>query len=57
VHGDFNRIMTTAFNGASNVVQQGGLAILDDEGLAEIQVRREGGRGRGREGGMQHVFV
>jgi len=57
VHGDFNRIMTTAFNGASNVVQQGGLAILDDEGLAEIQVRREGGRGGGMEGGMQHVFV
>ena len=38
VKQDFNRIMTTAFNGASNVVQQGGLAILDDEGLAEIQV-------------------
>lgn len=36
VKQDFNRIMTTAFNGASNVVQQGGLAILDDEGLQEI---------------------
>ncbi|GAB5031154.1 ll-diaminopimelate aminotransferase [Nannochloropsis oceanica] len=37
VHSDFNRIMGTAFNGASNVVQPGGLAILDDEGMAEIQ--------------------
>jgi len=37
VKQDFNRIMTTAFNGASNVVQQGGLAILDDEGLKEIE--------------------
>jgi LL-diaminopimelate aminotransferase len=37
VHSDFNRIMTTAFNGASNIVQQGGLAILDDEGLKEMQ--------------------
>jgi LL-diaminopimelate aminotransferase len=36
VHQDFNRIMTTAFNGASNIVQQGGLAILDDAGLKEI---------------------
>lgn len=33
---DFNRVMTTAFNGASNIVQQGGLACLDKEGLAEI---------------------
>ena len=36
VHQDFNRIMTTAFNGASNIVQQGGLAILDDAGIKEI---------------------
>ena len=28
--------MTTAFNGASNIVQSGGLACLDDEGLKEI---------------------
>lgn len=28
--------MTTAFNGASNIVQNGGLACLDDEGLKEI---------------------
>jgi LL-diaminopimelate aminotransferase len=36
VRNDFNRIMTTTFNGASNIVQAGGLACLDDEGLAEI---------------------
>ena len=36
VRNDFNRVMTTAFNGASNIVQNGGLACLDDEGLAEI---------------------
>ena len=51
VHSDFNRIMGTAFNGASNVVQQGGLAILDDEGMAEIQVMNEGRKKGGREGG------
>jgi len=36
VRQDFNRVMTTAFNGASNIVQNGGLACLDPEGLAEI---------------------
>lgn len=36
VRSDWNRVMTTAFNGASNVVQAGGLACLDDEGLKEI---------------------
>eukprot|EP00611_Tribonema_gayanum_P003456 TRINITY_DN126_c0_g1_i1.p1 TRINITY_DN126_c0_g1~~TRINITY_DN126_c0_g1_i1.p1 ORF type:complete len:456 (+),score=110.33 TRINITY_DN126_c0_g1_i1:33-1400(+) len=36
VRQDFNRVMTTAFNGASNIVQAGGLACLDDAGLAEI---------------------
>jgi len=36
VRDDFNRVMTTAFNGASNIVQGGGMACLDDEGLAEI---------------------
>jgi len=36
VRNDFNRVMTTAFNGASNVVQNGGLACLDDKGLEEI---------------------
>jgi LL-diaminopimelate aminotransferase len=28
--------MTTAFNGASNIAQTGGLACLDDDGLKEI---------------------
>lgn len=36
VKNDFNRVMTTTFNGASNIVQSGGLACLDDTGLAEI---------------------
>eukprot|EP01036_Dinobryon_divergens_P029970 gene29970-39147_t len=36
VRNDWNRVMTTAFNGASNIVQSGGLACLDDQGLAEI---------------------
>ena len=36
VAADYNRIMCTAFNGASNVVQAGALAALDKEGLAEI---------------------
>ena len=36
VRDDFNRVMTTTFNGASNIVQSGGMACLDDEGLAEI---------------------
>lgn len=38
VKQDFNRVMSTAFNGASNIVQNGGLACLDPEGLAEIDV-------------------
>ena len=38
VGGDYNRIMSTCFNGASNIVQQGALAALDKEGLAEIKV-------------------
>jgi len=36
VRNDFNRVMTTAFNGASNIVQAGGLACLDEEGSKEI---------------------
>lgn len=36
VRDDFNRVMTTAFNGASNIVQAGGLACLDPEGQKEI---------------------
>mmetsp|Transcript_8633 Transcript_8633/g.23698 ORF Transcript_8633/g.23698 Transcript_8633/m.23698 type:complete len:447 (+) Transcript_8633:105-1445(+) len=37
VRNDFNRVMCTIFNGASNIVQAGGLACLDDEGLKEIE--------------------
>jgi LL-diaminopimelate aminotransferase len=37
VKTDFNRVMSTAFNGASNIVQQGGMACLDPEGLKEIE--------------------
>jgi len=36
VRTDFNRVMTTAFNGASNIVQSGGLACLEKSGLEEI---------------------
>lgn len=36
VKQDFNRVMGTAFNGASNIVQNGGIACLDPEGQAEI---------------------
>lgn len=36
VKNDWNRVMGTTFNGASNVVQSGGLAILDPEGIEEI---------------------
>ena len=35
VNKDWNRIMTTIFNGASNIAQHGGLAALEDEGLKE----------------------
>lgn len=38
VKNDFNRVMTTAFNGASIIAQSGGMACLDDEGLAEIDI-------------------
>jgi len=36
VRDDFNRVMTTAFNGASNIVQSGGMACLEEKGLEEI---------------------
>ena len=39
VNKDWNRIMTTCFNGASNIVQAGGLACVSDEG--EWRRRRE----------------
>ncbi|MDR2543143.1 MAG: LL-diaminopimelate aminotransferase [Treponema sp.] len=37
VNADWNRIMGTIFNGASNIAQAGGLVSLDDEGLKEIR--------------------
>lgn len=37
VKADFNRIMSTCFNGASNIVQAGGMACLDPEGMTEIR--------------------
>merc|ERR1740138_989746 len=37
VANDYNRVMFTAFNGASNIVQAGALAALEPEGLAEIE--------------------
>lgn len=33
VINDFNRIICTCFNGASNIAQAGGLACLSSEGL------------------------
>ena len=70
VRDDFNRVMTTAFNGASNIVQGGGLACLDDEGLAEIDelityylgnaaILREAAAGMGLEsyGGVDSPYV
>ena len=36
VWNDWNRMMTTCFNGASNVVQAGGLACLEGEGYREM---------------------
>jgi len=37
VRDDWNRVMTTGFNGASNIVQGGGISCLDPEGLKEIE--------------------
>lgn len=37
VKQDWNRVATTLFNGASNIVQAGGLACLDDEGMKETK--------------------
>jgi aspartate/methionine/tyrosine aminotransferase len=36
VRNDWNRVMTTAFNGASNIVQNGGLACITESGMKEI---------------------
>lgn len=37
VRNDFDRVMSTCFNGASNISQSGGLACLDPDGRKEIQ--------------------
>lgn len=36
VNKDWNRIMTTLFNGASNIAQRGALAALDEKGMNEM---------------------
>jgi len=36
VKGDWHRMVSTFFNGASNIAQQGGIAALDDEGITEM---------------------
>ncbi|GMH43820.1 hypothetical protein BSKO_11754 [Bryopsis sp. KO-2023] len=36
VRADFNRIMTTCFNGASVIAQAGGLACMQDEGFGQM---------------------
>jgi len=36
VHADWNRVMTTCFNGASNIAQAGGLAALSDAGYKDM---------------------
>jgi LL-diaminopimelate aminotransferase len=37
INADWGRIASTIFNGASNIAQAGGLAALDETGLAEIR--------------------
>lgn len=37
VRNDWNRVMTTIFNGASNISQHGGMAALEDSGLKEMK--------------------
>lgn len=37
VHRDWYRMVTSCFNGASNIAQAGGLAVLDPKGWKEIQ--------------------
>ena len=36
VKKDFHRLMSTIFNGASNIIQHGGLAALSDTGMKEM---------------------
>lgn len=37
VRKDWERIQTTIFNGASNIIQRAGLAVLEEKGLATIK--------------------
>ena len=37
VNRDWKRVLTTLFNGASNIAQAGGLAALDERGLADMK--------------------
>ena len=37
INGDWNRVCTTVFNGASNIAQYGGLAALEPQGLEEMR--------------------
>ena len=37
VRDDWNRVMTTLFNGASSIAQHGGLAALDEKGIKEMR--------------------
>lgn len=39
VNKDWNRVMTTLFNGASNIAQAGGLAALDGQGLSDMRAQ------------------
>jgi len=34
---DWNRLVTTVFNGASNIAQSGGYAVLQEEGMQEVR--------------------
>jgi LL-diaminopimelate aminotransferase len=36
VKADWSRLMSTLFNGASNIAQQGGCAVLDQKGMQEV---------------------
>ena len=36
VKADWNRLTSTVFNGASNIAQAGGIAVLEEKGLQEI---------------------
>lgn len=37
IRTDWNRLTSTIFNGASNIAQAGGLAVLEKEGLDEVE--------------------